>query len=118
MSKSFTFSDKSPENTYKLLHILASSTNYQAVILNRFRYLIKRVSQNPLGISEQTTPTNSSTPITASGSVYTDDQHLKRKSYLTEDDLYEDLVECECDKYMEVKEGYVELIPNKFSIDT
>jgi hypothetical protein len=100
MSKLFIFPNKdATKDVYDFTKELYERlTNIQDVINKRFESLIREVCLN---ISE--------------GQV-SDSNVESRKSYLIQNDFEQDLIECQCDKYFDVKSGNV--TPNKFIINT
>jgi hypothetical protein len=142
MKRRFLFDNQTTSNSSSVidfLRLLLFYSNPQSIIHNRFHYLIQRlnkkedrlmVSNSSHSIQKSTeniseaslSSSNSSTSTATTSSPRNEPPKLlreeKRKSYLISSDLYEDLVECQCNTYMQVKSGYAEVIPNKFIIDT
>ena len=113
MTKQFSFDYlRNSEAVYKFCHTLMHYANSQAVIHSRFQLLINKLTasnQNGANISSK-----------KSGDVETnfDIKVLVRKSYLVPGDLQADLVESNCELFMQVKNGFFEAIPSRFLIDT
>lgn len=108
MKKRFFFNNSTivnSENTIDFARLLQFYSHHHSIIHNRFHYLIQRLNA---------TPKSNETP----DSQHKEDNNQKRKSYLVPNHLQEDLIECKCDSYMQVKSGYAEVIPDKFKIET
>jgi hypothetical protein len=124
MKRRFIFENQMTSNTdtiLKFAHLLLFYSNHQSIIHSRFHHLIQKLNLNNKDTGEQkSNNTGSSSSVSSSQSAGGDEvkELLKRKSYLMPNDLQDDLVECKCDSYMQVKSGYAEVIPNKFIIDT
>ena len=92
----FPSPNKNLERISTFVKNLINSSNVQRVRTERFRQLIVSVvtNFNSNQIKNDTT----------------------RKSYLTPNDLYQDLAECECDEFMKIKNGSVQ--SSQFEIRT
>jgi hypothetical protein len=106
MTKCFVLSESSSEETLKFIHSLIYYSNNQRVVDNRFRQLIQSNSQE-----------ESDTGTTDSRDDLVDEEQKQRRSYLLPSDLFEDLIECQCDGYMNVKSGFAN-ISESFTINT
>ncbi len=118
MKRRFIFETQptsNPEKVVDFARLLYNNSNHQAIIHNRFRHLIQKLNSN-----NQDAASGKDRPVSGNLSNDGDDskRDTKRKSYLMPNDLQDDLVECKCDSYMQVKSGYAEVIPNRFIIDT
>ena len=105
MVKCFIFDDpvQNEEIILKFIQYFIAYSNYQSIIHTRFQNLIHEFdSTKSLGdpnLNDQSTD-------------------KMRKSYQLPTDLQQDLIDAKCDKYICVKSGHAEVIPNKFIVDT
>ena len=113
------------DNIHRFASSLLFYSNYQAIIHNRFQCLIQMLNlnkDNPRNaLQGQATSSVSSTSSneTAISLPQAYSNGMRRKSYQMPNDLQDDLIECRCDSFMQVKSGRAEVIlQNKFKIDT
>jgi hypothetical protein len=90
---------KNYEKIFNFLKTLINSSNNLRVKHDRFKELILSVVTNKSSNEEASTSTS------------------LRKSYLITNHLQQDLKECECDNYIQIKNGTVD-ISKKFAIKT
>ena len=101
MTKLFLFNNPSKNHNeiYKFVSHLMDYSISQQVRDNRFNCLIKEVNLNFVKPKLETHG----------------QEEAGRRSYFTMNDLHQDLIECECDEYMQVKSGSVK---GRFEIKT
>ncbi len=101
MTKLFLFDNpaKNHNEIYKFVSHLMDYSISQYVRDNRFNCLIKEVNLN----------------FTKTKNESCFQEETGRRSYFTMNDLHQDLIECECDEYMQVKSGNVK---GRFEIKT
>jgi hypothetical protein len=123
-----------PESIPKFGRALLFSSNHQSIINSRFSLLIQSINSNRGTALASTSSSSTTQPSTAKVSPSNSESNVtemlsstdkelskhqqKLKSYLMPNDLHDDLVECKCDSYMQVKSGSAEVIPDKFKIET
>ncbi len=119
MTRLFFFSnpDNDYTNIYNFITKLIEHSNYQQVIRERFKNLLQSVNAKfqHKNIHKKLDHTISQ-EFEQSDQV--EDNVQVRKSYLIPSDLQQDLVDNECDGFMQVKTGFVMVTPDKFKINT
>lgn len=117
MTKLFFFTDPAKDfnEIYEFISKLIYHSNYQRVITERFKHLVQDVNAS---FTHKTLHSTISRSISQDNELEEKNNSLKRKSYLIPAELQQDLVEHECDEYMQVKSGYAVVVPEKFVINT
>lgn len=120
MAKLFFFTEpaKDVNEIYEFISKLLYHSNHQRVISERFKHLVQDVNAS---FTHKTLHSTISRSISQDNELEEANKSfgsLKRKSYLIRAELQQDLVEHECDSYMQVKSGYAVVVPEKFVINT
>lgn len=124
MTKLFFFSnpDKDYTDIYTFITKLIYYSNYQRVIQERFKNLVHSVnakySQNR-SVHQRLGQTVSQELEQSDQAGESNNNNVQvRKSYLLPSDLQQDLIDNECDGFMQVKSGFAMVTPDKFRINT
>ena len=121
MTKLFFFSqpDKDYTDIYNFITKLIYHSNSERVIRDRFKFLIQEVNAKFLhnNIHRSVSQTISQ-DLAQTGQQDNQAKKQIRKSYLIPIDLQEDLIQCECDGFMQVKSGFAVVTQDRFKINT
>lgn len=133
MTKQFTFNEylRNSEMITKFVNHLLHYSNSQLIIHTRFHQLLSKL--NTLSSTYQfgagtRVITNSGRDETSSSSSSAEKkkellglmdmgEHAKRRFYLIPSDYDAELVECGCELFMQVRPGFIEVVPSRFLID-
>ena len=110
MTKLLTFSNpsKNHEKVYSFIKNLVIFSNNQRVKSERFNQLIQTVvsnSNNDNNNKEEESNKNEKSFLNTIKEM----KDTQRKSYMLPSDIQQDLVECNCDKFMQIKTGTVNI---------
>ncbi len=122
MTKLFFFSNpaKNYSEIYNFITKLLYHSNNKRVVHDRFMSLIQEVTANISHL--QRTHSGIDRNISQEHNMQTNNspdlEKQIRKSYMTATDLYQDLVECQCQDVFSIKSGFAIVKPDKFKINT
>lgn len=131
MTKQFTFNEylRNSEAITKFVTHLLHYSNSQLIIHSRFHQLLGKINAVSSTYQFGRSATASNTDISSSSSVSAVDkkkellglmdmgEHAKRRFYLLPSDYDAELVECGCELFMNVRPGFIEVVPSRFLID-
>jgi hypothetical protein len=114
MTKSFLFTNptKCYNEIFNFVTKLLYHANARRIIDDRFKCLIKEVNAELIASTDEKNKYYQQNDHNIQDTI----KKIKRKSYLVQSDLHQDLVDCQCDGYLQVKSGVV--MPDKFKINT
>lgn len=132
VTKQFTFNEylRNSEAITKFVTHLLHYSNSQLIIHSRFHQLLGKINAVSSTYHQfGRGATASSTDISSSSSISAVDkkkellglmdmgEHAKRRFYLLPSDYDAELVECGCELFMNVRPGFIEVVPSRFLID-
>jgi hypothetical protein len=114
MTKQFTFNDYSRniDAIFKFVQTLVHYSNSQTIINTRFQTLLNRLSAE--ASEKDSNSNNNNNNVTHSGEI---SDSRTRRAYFSPDELKLELVEAGFDRFMKVKLGCMDVIPNKFIVE-
>lgn len=119
MTRLFFFSNpaKNYSEIYNFITKLVYHSNSKRVVNERFMHLIQDVNAE---ITNKKVHLKLNHTISQELELQENKnlEKQKRKSYLVPGDLYQDLLECECEEVFSIKSGFAIVTPEKFKINT